>query len=111
MSILHAAPPQAETEQQWGKTPEACATVKVGPSRLYEILLNRAEEDPEGIIQTFVLKAPRSKRGTRLFELNSLRCWLNWKYERAQEEERHKAHQAFYDSIGIENPAARQEEK
>jgi hypothetical protein len=106
MSISHTATPQAETKD-WGKIPEACAIIRSGPSRLYEIISNLPLEDPEGIIKTFVFKAPGSKRGTRLFELNSLRRWLNWKYEQAQTEEKRDTHQAFYDAIGIKNPATK----
>jgi hypothetical protein len=81
MSILHADPPPNE---DWGKTPKACAILNMGQSRLYEILPNLPNEDPEGIIRTFVLKSPGSQRGTRLFELNSLRRWLDWKYKQSQ---------------------------
>jgi hypothetical protein len=84
MSTLHAEPPPKE---EWGKSPDACAILKIGSSRLYEILFALAKEDPEGIIHTFVLKSPGSQRGTRLFELNSLRRWLKWKFEQAQAEE------------------------
>ena len=81
MNTLHVDPPQSK---EWGKSPAACTVLKCRNSRLYEILLDLPKEDPLGIIETFVLKSPKSRRGTRLFELNSLRRWLNWKYEQAQ---------------------------
>jgi hypothetical protein len=83
VNINHVDPPPAK---DWGKSPQACAILQMGKSRLGEIMLDLPKEDPEGIIETFVLKSPGSQRGTRLFELNSLRRWINWKYEKSQAE-------------------------
>jgi hypothetical protein len=87
MNIAHVVPPQAK---EWGRSPKACEILNMGKSRLGEIMLELPKEDPEGIIETFVLKSPGSQRGTRLFELNSLRRWLNWKYQQAQAADRER---------------------
>jgi len=58
--------------------------MKCSSSRMYEILGNLQEEDPTGLIKTFVLRSPGSERGTRLFELNSIRRFLAWRFEQTQ---------------------------
>ena len=88
--IIGQTNPGAIDQDQWGKTPDACRILHVRDSRLYEILGNLAREDPQGLIKTFVLRAPNSSRGIRLFELNSLKLFMQWKYEQAQEEQKRR---------------------
>ena len=69
---------------EWVKARETCKILQLGPARLYEILANLETEDPEHIIKTFVFRSPGSQRGTRLFEANSLRSFMAWRYAQAQ---------------------------
>jgi hypothetical protein len=69
---------------EWVKAPETCKILQLGPARLYEILADLEHEDPEHIIKTFVFRSPGSTRGTRLFEANSLREFMAYRYAQAQ---------------------------
>jgi hypothetical protein len=79
------AAPDAEV---WTKIPRTCEEMQCGPSRVYEILANIESEDPNGILKTFIFRSPHSRRGTRLFELGSVRKFMAWKYQEAEATER-----------------------
>jgi hypothetical protein len=67
----------------WIQVPETCQTIKYKPAQLYWLLKHLETEDPLRHIRTFVLTTEGSKKGKRLFERNSLRRFLKWKYEQA----------------------------
>jgi hypothetical protein len=81
---------QHTTPKHWIKVPGACQTISCRESRLYELLANLAEEDPEGIIETFIFKSEGAARGTRLFEEGSLHRYMQWKYEKSQAERKRR---------------------
>jgi hypothetical protein len=101
--------PETETETpsaaaKWVKISQTCEEMQCGPSRVYEIISERDTEDPEKILQTFVFRSPKSRRGTRLFELNSVRKFMAWKYAQAEaaDIERRKVRQAKREAHALE---------
>jgi hypothetical protein len=64
---------------EWGKLQDVMKLTSLGRARIYEIM----SEEP-GALQTFVLKRPGAKSGARLFNLASVRKYMEERYARAQ---------------------------
>jgi len=57
--------------REWGKLQDVMHLTGLGRARIYEILI----EEP-GALQSFVLKRPGAKSGARLFNLASVRKYM-----------------------------------
>jgi hypothetical protein len=57
--------------REWGKLPDVKSITSLGRARIYEILT----QEP-GAFQSFVLKRPGAKSGARLFNLASVRKYM-----------------------------------